>query len=270
MGIKVLFTYDYGKEKMDMIEKLGYEVTIKREAGMKYTEDLKDAEILVCFNPFDTLDITPMISLKLILLSSIGIDQLPMGSVRTSNITICNNKGGYSIPMGEWIIMMLLELFKNSTGLYRNQLNKKWKIDTGILEIYGKTIGFIGTGTIAVEAARRLQGFGVSILGLNTMGKTVEHFTRCYPSERIDEMLSQCDAVVVSAPNTDKTYHLINRERFDAMRDNTVLVNIARGSIIDEEVMIEKLSSGKLKGAAQMYLQKSRFLWTILFGTWKM
>ena len=250
MAIKALFTYNYGREKIKDIEAFGYDINVVPEHNLVYSEALAEVEALICYNPFKTLDIEKMKKLKWIQLSSIGIDQLPVEYVKNTSIIITNNKGGYSIPMGEWIVLKALELFKNSKRLYENQANKKWKIDTSIMELYGKTIGFIGTGTIAIEAAKRFQGFGVNILGVNTDGRDVEYFDRCYAMSKLDEMLRLCDVVVVTIPYTKDTHHLINDDRFKAMKAKAFLINVARGSIVDEISLVENLRNGKLAGAA--------------------
>ena len=248
--MKALFTYDYGVTNMDKIRNLGYELYYKHEKDITYTKNIKDIEILVCYNPFKTLDISKLSNLKWIQLSSIGIDQVSIQYLKENNIILTNNKGGYSIPMGEWVVMKTLELLKNSKALYLNQLNKKWKIDTSILELYGKTIGFIGTGSIAVESAKRLQGFGVKILGLNTTGKDTTYFDKCYPIDDIKSMVSHCDIVVLSVPYTNKTHHLINEDILSSMKDESYIINVSRGSIIKEEDLIKFLNLGKIKGAA--------------------
>ena len=250
MGIKTLFTYNYGKDRMKDIEAFGYNVKVTKEQGLIYSEDLEDVEVLICYNPFETLALEKMKKLKWIQLSSIGIDQLPLEYVKNNSIIITNNKGGYSIPMGEWIILKTLELFKNSKGLYQNQFNRKWKIDTSIMELYGKTIGFIGTGTIALEAAKRFQGFDVTLLGVNTNGRDVQYFHRCYNMQEIDEMLKLCDVVVLTLPYTKDTYHLINEDRFTKMKNGAYFINVARGSIVDEVSLIKYLKNGKLVGGA--------------------
>ena len=158
MKTKALFTYGYGNDSMKKIEELGYDIRVIEEREAKYSDELKDIEVLVCYNPFETLDITKMKKLKWIQLSSAGIDQLPLDYVKENGIVVTNNKGGYSIPMGEWIVLKILELLKHSINLYDNQKNKVWKMDTNIQELYGKTIGFVGTGNIAVEAAKDLLG----------------------------------------------------------------------------------------------------------------
>ena len=250
MAIKVLFTYDYGKDNMKDIEAFGYDIKVVKEQDLIYSEDLAEVEVLICYDPFKTLEIEKMKKLKWIQLSSIGIDQLPVEYVKNTSITVTNNKGGYSIPMGEWIVLKALELFKNSKGLYENQVSRKWKMDTSILELYGKTIGFIGTGTIAEEAAKRFQGFGVNILGVNTNGRDVEFFNKCYAMSDLNEMLRLCDVVVGTIPYTKATHHLINEDRFKEMKHGSFFINVARGSIVDEVSLIKNLGNGKLAGAA--------------------
>jgi phosphoglycerate dehydrogenase-like enzyme len=248
--MKALFTYDYGQEKMACVQELGYEVVYVHEKDVRLDNQTRDAEILVCYNPFTQLDIQGMGNLKWIQLSSIGIDQAPITYIQGAGITLTNNKGGYSIPIGEWIVMKTLELLKNSGGLYRLQQQKKWALDTSLLELYGKTVGFIGTGSIAGEAAKRLEGFGTRILGLNTSGKATDFFQRCYPMDEMEQMLKECDIVILTIPYTEKTHHLINDQTLGWMKDRVYFINISRGSIVNEAALMKSLNEKKIKGAA--------------------
>lgn len=268
MTTKALFTYSYGNNNMDKVRELGYEVTVIDEKTAVFSEALKDTEVLVCYNPFDTLDISLLKKLKYIQLSSIGIDQLPMNYVKEASVIVSNNRGGYSVPMGEWVVMKMLELLKGSFGLYRNQMNRIWKMDTSILELFGKTVGFIGTGSIAIESAKRLQGFGVKVLGLNTNGRPIEYFHRCFRINEIDNMLAQCDIIVITIPSTKETYHLLDESKFNIMKTGTFIINVARGNIIDEKALIHNLKSRKLAGAAldvfeEEPLKKDSELWEL-------
>lgn len=257
--IKALFTYDYGIEKMKKIEELGYEIILRKEKkyvsvnsihDIVFNDELKDVEMLCCYNPFSTLDIGKMERLKWIQLSSIGVDQVPKGIATKNNVIITNNKGGYSIPIAEWIVMTILEMMKNSKRFYEKQQKKIWKMDGSVLELYGKTVGFVGTGTIAIESAKRLSGFGVKILGVNTKGRDIQCFDKCYSREQIDGMLSQCDIIVGMVPGTKETYHMFNQDRFKAMKEGVFFVNPSRGSIVDEEELIKNLKNGKIRAAA--------------------
>ncbi|WP_050606283.1 phosphoglycerate dehydrogenase [Clostridium niameyense] len=268
MGIKALFTYDYGKDNMKKIQELGYDIKIIHEKQITYTKELEDTEVLVCYNPFNNLDISLMKNLKWIQLSSAGIDQLPIDKIRNGNIKVTNNNGSYSIPIGEWIVLKTLELFKNSKKFYEKQQNKIWKLDTDILEIYNRTIGFIGTGSIAKEAAKRFQGFGVKILGINTKGRPVKYFDKCYAKENMNEMLPQCDVVIVTLPYTKETDNFVNKEVFNYMKNDIVFINISRGNIVDQEELINNIKARKIKSAAldvfnEEPLTPDNYIWSL-------
>lgn len=246
--MKVLFTYDYGKEKMKSIEELGYEVILKPEKDLTVTDDIRDIEVLNCYTPFNTLDIKQLPDLKWIQLSSIGIDQLPKDDI--NDIVVTNNKGGYSIPIGEWIVLKILEIYKESKYFYEYQKNKVWKINTELQELTNKKVLFLGTGTIALEAVKRLRAFVDVIDGVNTKGRYVDGFDRCHSIEDIENFIGDYDAVVICLPHTKSTEHLFGDSLIDCMKDDAVLVNIARGAIIDEGALLKALDKGKFLGVA--------------------
>lgn len=248
--MKVLFTYNYGQEKMNAIKELGYDLIYVDESEVSNSEDISDIDALVCYHPFETLDISQLKQLKWIQLSSIGIDQVPKVKVKEHGILVTNNRSGYSIPMGEWIVMKILELLKNSKDLYHKQSERIWQMDTSILELYNKTVCFVGTGSIASEAAKRLQGFDVNIMGINTTGRKVEYFNGCYKMAELKEVLAQSDIVVLSIPATKETHHLINENTLSSFKKGACLINISRGNVIKESALIDALSIGNLRGAA--------------------
>lgn len=252
--MKVLFTYDYGKENMDRIKELGYEVVLKAEDGITVTKDIEDIDVLNCYTPFTTLDIKKIPTLKWIQLSSIGIDQLPKEDIK--NIIVTNNKGGYSIPIGEWIVLKALEIYKDSKYFYEYQNSRKWKTNTSIQELTDKKVLFLGTGTIALEASKRLRSFVKRIDGVNTNGRAVEGFDICHSIKDIDDYIGDYDLVVICLPHTKSTHHLFDKELISKMRDDSVLINIARGAIIHEESLISALEEGKFLGVALDVFEK--------------
>ncbi|GAB6087106.1 phosphoglycerate dehydrogenase [Alkaliphilus crotonatoxidans] len=248
--MKALFTYDYGQEQMEAIARLGYELDVVREKEAAEYSKLPDVDVLVCYNPFDTLDITKMKGLKWIQLSSIGVDQIPREAVEKQGIIVTNNRGGYSIPMGEWIISKILEIYKKSNVFYRQQQQALWRLEKDVLELYGKKVAFIGTGSIAKEAAKRLQGFEVEIIGVNTDGHSTEFFHHCYGIDELNHVLKISDVVVITIPYTAKTHHLINFSALGQMKEEAVLINVSRGSIIDQQALVKSLEGGKFLGVA--------------------
>jgi phosphoglycerate dehydrogenase-like enzyme len=248
--LKALITYKYKDEEFKNLENLGHKIIFKDERDLSFSDEIKDVDLLVCFNPFDKIDISKFNNLKWIQLLSAGINQVPVDKVLNQGIILTNNRGGYSIPIAEWIVLKILEMYKNSREFYHKQNKKIWKADTSILELYDKTVGFIGTGSIAQETAKRLEAFGVNIIGINSSGKDAKYFHQCFRIDTIEEVIAKCDVLIIAAPYTEKTHHLINEKIFDKMKDETYLVNIARGSIIEEKALIKNLKSGKVKKAA--------------------
>lgn len=246
----ILITYDYGDEKISKLKDLGYNIIIEKEKDLVYSDKFKDVEILICYNPFKTLDILKLKKLKWIQLSSIGIDQLPKEKLKLveNDIIITNNRGGYSKPMGEWIVLSILEILKEKKKIFKNQLDRKWKMYSGLLELVDKKVLFLGTGTIAIEGAKRLQGFECIVDGVNTSGKNKKYFNKVFSNEKIYDIIPDYDVIISTLPKIKSTYHFINEEFMDKMKDDSIIINVSRGEIIDEKVLINKLSQGKFLG----------------------
>lgn len=255
----VLFTYGFEdnilEERIKKIEELGYKVYYQSEADFKYQDYMKDIEVLVTFRVFDKIDLDKFPNLKWIQLTSMGFEQVPK-EVVDRGIVVTNNKNGYSIPMGEWVVLNILELMKNRKQAYNNQQDKKWFVDHNIEEAYQKTITFIGTGDISRESVKRLSGFDVKIFGVNTDGRDIEGFDKCFKMDEIEFVLKQSDVVIITLPNTEKTHHLFDKAKLKKMKKDSYLINVSRGAIINEQDLIEHLNEGKFKGVALDVFEK--------------
>lgn len=246
--MKVLFTMNYGEDKFQKIRDLGYEVTYYHENKVSNNDDTDDSDILVTYNPFNTLDISKMNKLKYIQTTSVGVDQIPKEKLSGKDILIANNKGGYSIPISEWIVMYILQIYKNSKKFYEQQQNKKWKMNFEISEMNGKKIGFIGTGTIATQGAKRLKAFGVEIWGVNTNGSDRKYFDKCFSTLEMNTVFKECDVVICTIPATKDTIGIINKDKFNIMKDKSVFINVGRGNILNEEDLVSCIN--KFRGVA--------------------
>ena len=229
---------------------------------------MKEIDVLVTFKVLDKVNIDKFPNLKWIQLTSMGFEQLPKEEILERDITVTNNKNGFSIPMGEWVVLSILDLVKNRKQAHENQAKKNWHVDMSIGEIYEKTISFIGTGDISHESVKRLQGFGVTILGVNTNGRAIDGFDECFPIDELDSVLSKSDIVVITLPNTDKTYHLFDKSKLEKMKKDSYLLNMSRGAVIKEEDLVKHLEEGNLSGAAldvfeEEPLPKTSKLWEI-------
>ena len=246
--MKVLFNLRVKEEQFKKIEDLGYEVVCIPEKKLQNSAETDDADILVAYNPFETLDISKMKNLKYIILTSVGFDQLPKEKILAQNIQVSNNRGGYSIPMSEWIVMCILEIYKKARGFHIKQDKKLWNMDLSLSELYGQRIGFLGTGTIAVESAKRLKAFGVELWGYNTDGRDIKYFDECFSKDQIDEIFKNCDVVVSTMPCTAETEGMLNKDKFALMKDGSSFINVGRGKLVKEDYLVQFLD--KFKGVA--------------------
>ncbi len=247
--MNILVTYDYGDVFIDKVNSLGYHITYKSEKQL-LDDDLKGVDILICYNPFSQLSAAAYCDLSHVILSSTGIDQLPEAIVRSDHIKVVHNRYGYAAPIGEWIAMMALVGFKRLDRLYDQALARRWKMATDVLELTDKRILFLGTGNIAVQAVQRLKPFGIVPIGLNRSGRANRHFAEVYRVEQLGDVVGSVDAVVVCLPQTGATHHLVDGKVIAAMRDDAVLINISRGSVIDEAALMTALAKGKFRFCA--------------------
>lgn len=249
LRMRGLFTFRYSEEQMKTIEYLGIEITYIPEETLPAGTSLAGYDFLVCFNPFARLDYTDQ-KLKWIHLVSKGVGHVPKFLQDDPDIIITNNVSGPSVPIGELIICYILEIFKNSRFFYERQREKVWQSNPDILEITGKKICFLGTGLIAREAAARLRPWNATLIGLNTSGHEVPEFDQVLPMSKLTTVLPKADVVISALPATPETFHLLNAETLKMIPAGASLINISRGSVIDEKALCELVAAGHFRGVA--------------------
>lgn len=247
--MKALFTFRYDDDQMQMLEGLGIDVTYIPETSLPRETSLEGYDFMVCYAPFSRLNYDHN-QLQWIQLVSKGVNQVPAFLRDDPAIVITNNVSGPAIPIGELIIAYILEIYKNARYFYNNQQERQWIANPDILEITDKTIGFLGTGRIAQEAAVRLQVFNANIIGVNTSGHTADGFQEVRPISDLPWLLESSDIVVSTLPATEQTWHLLNDDTLGLMRQGSTLINISRGSVIDEPALIQHLQAGRFRGVA--------------------
>ncbi len=244
--MNILVTYNYGEALFNDMAKLDYDVTYKPEKEVR-DADLNGIDVLICYDPFKQLSDSAYSDLSYIILSSTGLNQLPQSVIDNCAITVTHNRYGYNQPIAEWIVMMLLVGFKQLTSLLEQHRQKQWRMNTSLLELTGKRIVFMGTGNIAAEAVKRLQPFGVDIVGVNRSGRRPEGYQKVYKMSQLAEVLPTADAVVVCLPQTAETENLVNAANLKLIKDDAVFINISRGWSVDETALCEVLEKGKFK-----------------------
>ncbi len=248
MNILATGAWQSAKNNIDKIEKMGHTVLF-----MQYEKDELPCEYfwvegVICNGLFLTHPIEKFVNLKYIQLTSAGYDRVPLDYVNEHNIKIYNARGVYSIPMAEFAVSGVLQLYKNAKFFIKNQQNKLWEKDRNLLELFGKTVCIVGCGSVGTECAKRFKAFGCKVLGVDLFIRQDDNYDDIACLNKLDELLPLSDIVILTLPLTEDTYHIIDEERFEKSKNGSVLVNIARGAVVDTEALIVALES-KLYGA---------------------
>ncbi|MBN1653138.1 MAG: 2-hydroxyacid dehydrogenase [Deltaproteobacteria bacterium] len=183
---------------------------------------------------------------------SVGYQHIDIDACTEVGIPVANTAGANTISAAEHTFMVALCLLKNLMTAHRSAVAGQWlQLEIGSVEIHGKTWGLIGMGQIGRAIAERLTAFGVDILYTDPVRLEKEDENRlCASYQEIDQLLSASDIVSVHCPLTDATYALIDRRRLALMKPSAVLINIARGEIVDEQALANALSENRIAGAA--------------------
>lgn len=232
-------------EELKKLEELGLEITFHQNERDE-VKNPEQFEAVICNGLFLYNDIEKFSNLRYIQLTSAGTDRVPTDYVREHGIILKNAAGVYAAPMAEWTLMRLLELYKNADKLF---VNKAWNKDRTWRELGGKTACIVGFGAYGKEVAKRLKAFDVKVCVVNRSIKESSYVDAFYTMDKLDEVLSKADIVILAIALTDETKHLMNAERFAAMKDGAVFVNATRGGLVDEAALIDALEN-KLAGAA--------------------
>jgi phosphoglycerate dehydrogenase-like enzyme len=132
------------------------------------------------------------------------------------------------------------------------QQNQSWHIWERWRQklIWGKTAGIIGIGPIAEDLALRCSAFGVRVIGVSDTRSQAANFDKIVPRSRLKEVAAESDFLIVLVPLSAQTHHLIDEAVFNAMKSTGVLINLARGPVVDEKALVRALQDGRIGGAA--------------------
>ena len=250
--MRILSTFKLSSENIEKIKQLGAEVTVlSSEKDLIEYEGLENADAIIAnHRTLQTDFLERCTNVKWIHCPHIGIERLPLQYLKERKIIVTNGRGAAGVPISEHIIFLMLTISRKGKDIIKNQLEHQWKAPKGLFNFYDKTVGFLGTGDVATEAAKRLKPFGMKILGMNTSGQALEHYDKVYLTKDINELLSQCDFIVCTLPPTDKTVNLIDEEQFKAMKSTAFIINISRAVIFNEKILYDYLLNKKIAGAA--------------------
>jgi phosphoglycerate dehydrogenase-like enzyme len=178
------------------------------------------------------------------------VDSLLFPELVSSDVVLTNGKGVFSPSLGEFAMTAILYFAKDIPRMRRNQLARAWA-PFDVEMIAGKVLGIVGYGDIGRGVAMRAHVMGMRILAAKrhrpvALDPMIEKYYRMF---ELQDMLSNCDYIVISAPLTEETQHMISDAEFAAMKPQAVVVNVGRGAVIDEQSMVRALRERRIRGA---------------------
>jgi phosphoglycerate dehydrogenase-like enzyme len=217
------------------------------------TEAAKEAEVILHWaGPRDLLRTVFLASpaVRWVHSRSAGLDRILFPELAQSPVPLTNGSGVFSQSLGEFAFAAILYFAKDFRRMLRNQEAGRWE-QFLVEEIAGQTVGIVGYGDIGRAVASRVHAMGMCVLALKrhapaTPDPFVDQF---YKPDKLSGLLAQCDYVVVAAPLTAETRHMISDAAFAAMKPNAVVINVGRGPVIDQAAMVRALTEKRIKGA---------------------
>ena len=176
-----------------------------------------------------------------------GIEHFPVDALRERGTIVTNGTGINAIPIAEYVVMGMLAASKRVDKLLESQAKKEWlNGPPGNSELFESNVLIIGYGAIGQQVARTLSGFNANITAVR---RTPVSDGSAIGPDDWRSRLGEFDWVILAAPATDETQHMIGSEELAAMKDSAWLVNIARGSLVDQPALISALEAKTIGGA---------------------
>ena len=247
MNLLVTGAWSDGKNCITELEVMGHTVVFMQYEKDELPCSYEWVEGVVCNGLFLSHPIEKFTNLRYIQLTSAGFDRVNMDYVKAHNIEIHNARGVYSIPMAEFAVCGVLQLYKQAAFFRENQKQHLWEKHRGLLELSGKKVLIAGCGSVGNECAKRFAAFGCEVTGVDLYPREDSLYSKVLPLDKLDDTLITADIVVLTLPLSEQTRHLMNDNKLILLKDGAVLVNIARGAIVDTEALINHID--RLGGA---------------------
>jgi phosphoglycerate dehydrogenase-like enzyme len=218
--------------------------------------ELSDTDIFIGFT-LTPPQLAAAKKLQWIHVTAAGVAQLIRPDVRASGVIVTNSRGIHAIPMAEHTVGLLIALARKFPASMRFQAashwaqQEIWDAQPRPSELSGATLVIVGFGAIGSELARRARAFGMRVLAVTRSGKADGALAeRVFPTTELIRALPEADYLVLAAPDTPETNHMIGARELAAMMRTACLVNIARGTLVDEAALISALKNKTISGAA--------------------
>ena len=180
-----------------------------------------------------------------------GVERFVDDEFRRSSAVMTTVSGIHAIPMAEYVVMVMLMFVKGIPGCFELKQEKLWK-RFNPTDLRSKVVGIVGLGHIGREVARLAKALGMEVMATRRSakpGEQAKYVDSLLPREQLPQLLSNCDFVVLSLPATPETDKLIGEKELRTMKPTAYLINVARGSVVDEDALIRGLEENWIAGA---------------------
>lgn len=225
-------------------------VTFRFFSSIEKVTNLSEAEVLITYGD----DVTKAIleqatNLKWIMVMSAGVDEMPLAWIQKRNIQVTNARGIHKHPMSEYAMAMLLGHYREMFTFYEQQKQHKWYQQVKTKELNHRKMTIIGAGAIGEELARLAQAFHIETTAVTRSGGKRNNFDHSVTLNQINEALADSDFVVSILPSTEETRPFYQSHHFTCMKPSAIFLNMGRGDVVDEEVLIKALDEGDIAHA---------------------
>jgi len=256
MDPRIVFVTDF-PDAADVAREMaptGFDFVVAPAGGADYKEAMGEAEYLVGFVDGlvrkELYEVAP--KLKLVQLLSAGYDKAELDAARTAGVPLANNGGANSVAVSEHAILLALAVSRKLVHQHKSVSGGRWRgnVTPRVHELRGQTIGVIGLGTIGKKTARLAQAFGMDVIYYDIARLREDEEDALNVRFRLlRELLRLSDVVTLHTPLNDSTRHLIGADELALMKPTSILVNTARGSVVDEEALHTALTTGVISAA---------------------
>lgn len=254
--MKIIFAEPLGvgedllKETRSHFESKGHEFTYyltRPQDAVELRRRSREAEILTLSNiPVGAETIDACRNLKLLNVAFTGVDHVDLEACRKRNLSVCNASGYSTVGVSELAVAMTLALLRDIPRMDSRTRNLCDRNNFSGSELHGKTVGIVGTGAIGLATAALFHAFGCKIVAYSRTTKDIDYIEYM----PLESLLSRSDVITLHVPANTSTYHLISRELLACMKPSAVIINTARGPVVDTDALAQALNEDKIAGAA--------------------
>lgn len=250
MSLNIVVANRLSQRHVDWVHEILPDSNIITCQDSELGEHLPTADILIAWG-FTNIDehLPNAPRLRWIHALSAGVEKILSPAVAESPIRLTNVRGIHGIPMSEHVFGMMLAFSRSIAGFARQQQDAVWQ-RLSLTELYNKTLCIVGLGSIGREIAKRAKAFNMRVVATKqTMTEELFADELCTP-DQLDRLLAESDYVVLTVPETPDTTGLFSYERICRMKESAVLINVARGTVVSADGLIQALNEKRIAGAA--------------------